>query len=88
MKRFFALLLAACLLPRAAYLVPLTQFASLLGYYAYFYMRYLFPMRYGFFCLLITLFVTAWHCFTPLFSTRDQKELPYETPKETTETDY
>ena len=74
-------LLAACLLPRAAYLVPLTQFASLLGYHAYFYMRYLYPMRYGFCCLLITLLVAAWHCFTPLFQPHDPKELPYETPE-------
>ncbi len=72
---------AVCLLPRAAYLVPLTQFASLLGYHAYFYMRYLYPMRYGFFCLLITLFAAARHCLAPLFSTPEVKELPYETPE-------
>ena len=41
-------LCAACLVPETAAAVLLSQFASLLGYHAYFYMRFLLPMRLGF----------------------------------------
>ena len=47
-------LCVSCLLPAASPTVLLSQFASLLGYHAYFFMRYLLPMRYGFFGLVIT----------------------------------
>ncbi len=47
-------LCTACLLPAAAPTVLLSQFASLLGYHAYFFMRYLLPMRYGFVGLVLT----------------------------------
>lgn len=72
-------LLCVCVLPSSVFLVPLTQFASLLGYHAYFYMRYLYPMRYGFWCLVITAAVAAWHCFDPFFSTSACKEPSHET---------
>jgi len=42
----------ACLYPAAVPLVFLSQFASLLGYHAYFYLCYLLPMRYGFYGLV------------------------------------
>lgn len=38
---------------------PLTQFASLLGYHAYIYMRFLLPMRYGSWSLIAVLALTA-----------------------------
>ncbi len=46
-------LCVSCLLPAAAPTVLLSQFASLLGYHAYFYLRYLLPMRLGFAALVI-----------------------------------
>ncbi len=51
-------LCAACLVPESAVTVLLSQFASLLGYYAYFYMKYLLPMRLGF-CGLVIVFAAA-----------------------------
>ena len=57
----------ACLVPRFAPAVPLSQFASLLGYHAYFYLRYFLPMRLGF-CALCLVFLTALAlCFRELF---------------------
>lgn len=38
---------------------PLTQFASLLGYHAYIYMRFFLPMRYGSWSLVAVLVLTA-----------------------------
>lgn len=38
---------------------PLTQFASLLGYHAYIYMRFFLPMRYGSWSLIAVLVLTA-----------------------------
>lgn len=45
----------AAVFPAFIHTVPLTSFASLLGYHAYLKMRYLLPMRYGFTALLIVL---------------------------------
>jgi len=44
----------SCLLPFCFPTVCCSQFASLLGYYAYFFMRYLLPMRLGFLVLVVT----------------------------------
>ena len=52
-------LCVSCLLPAAAPAVLLSQFASLLGYHAYFYLRYLLPMRYGFFGLVLVALLAA-----------------------------
>ncbi len=57
----------SCLLPAAAPTVLLSQFASLLGYHAYYYLRYLLPMRYGFFGLVLTALVTAFLLVCELF---------------------
>lgn len=54
-------LVCACLQPwRLGLAAPLCQFASLLGYHAYFFRRFLLPMRYGFLALLMVLLLTAW----------------------------
>lgn len=45
----------AVIFPVFTYTVPLCSFASLLGYHAYLKMRYLLPMSWGFFCLLLAL---------------------------------
>jgi Gpi18-like mannosyltransferase len=47
------ILAAACLVPVCSPLVLFSQFASLLGYHAYFFLRYLLPMRYGFALLAV-----------------------------------
>lgn len=52
-------LVVACVFPPAAITVLFSQFASLLGYHAYFYMRYLYPMRVGFYVLFIALLGAA-----------------------------
>ena len=52
-------LVAACVFPPVSITVLFSQFASLLGYHAYFYMRYLYPMRVGFYVLFITLLAAA-----------------------------
>lgn len=61
-------LCVSCLLPAAAPTVLLSQFASLLGYHAYFYLRYLLPMRYGFFGLALTALLAAFLLLGELFS--------------------
>jgi Gpi18-like mannosyltransferase len=61
-------LCVSCLLPAAAPTVLLSQFASLLGYHAYFYMRYLLPMRFGFFGLVLTALLAACLFLDALFS--------------------
>ena len=66
-------LCVSCLLPAAAPTVLLSQFASLLGYHAYFYMRYLLPMRFGFFGLTLTALLAAFLLLDALFS---QKSAP------------
>ena len=67
-------LAVACLLPAAAPTVLLSQFASLLGYYAYFYLRYLLPMRYGFYGLVLTALLTAFLLADSLFSPKAEAE--------------
>jgi len=64
-------LVLACLLPWLTPAVLLSQFASLLGYHAYFFMRYLLPMKLGFYglaavcvCVLL-LFLTSLAGFCP-----------------------
>jgi hypothetical protein len=52
-------LCVSCLLPVAAPAVLLSQFASLLGYHAYYYLRYLLPMRLGFYGLVLTALAAA-----------------------------
>ena len=58
----------SCLLLPAAPTVPLSQFASLLGYHAYFFRRYLLPMRYGFYGLALTVLLAAFLLVGELFS--------------------
>lgn len=48
-------LAAAFCKPKLSVTVPLVSFASLLGYHAYLRMRYLLPMKWGFFALLLVL---------------------------------
>ncbi len=52
-------LAAAVVCPLFAPAAALVQFGSLLGYYAYFNMRYLLPMRYGFAALLPALLLSG-----------------------------
>ena len=52
----------ACLIPWTAPLVFCSQFASLLGYHAYFYLRYYLPMRYGFWALVAVILCAAGLC--------------------------
>ncbi len=66
----------ACLLPAAAPTVLLSQFASLLGYHAYFYLRYLLPMRYGFFGLTLTALLALFLLLSELFSMNGNAEAP------------
>jgi hypothetical protein len=53
-----ALAVAFCV-PKLAVVVPLTSFASLLGYHAYLKMRYLLQMKWGFFALFIALLLLS-----------------------------
>ncbi len=63
-----ALALAAAFIEPACLLLPLfSQFASLLGYHAYFYMRYLLPMRCGFALLVILALTAAFFAAAALF---------------------
>ena len=52
-------LAVACVVPWTAPMVLCSQFASLLGYHAYFYLRYYLPMRYGFWALTAVMVCTA-----------------------------
>ncbi len=52
----------ACVVPRTAPLVLCSQFASLLGYHAYFYLRYYLPMKYGFMALVPVMLCAAVLC--------------------------
>ncbi len=60
-------LCAAFLIPWMAAGVLLCQFASLLGYHAYFYLRYLLPMRLGFLALCIVFAAVLFLCLRELF---------------------
>ena len=74
-------LVFACMFPPASITVLFSQFASLLGYHAYFYMRYLYPMRAGFYVLALTLLgamtVTCLSLFMPEVL---ERYLPFEDP--------
>ena len=52
-------LVLAFAVPWVLPVAPLTQFASLLGYHAYIYMRFLLQMRYGSWALIVVLALTA-----------------------------
>ena len=67
------ILAAAFLVPVTSPLVLFSQFASLLGYHAYFFMRYLLPMRWGFAALLVLTITTAYLCAGELFK-KDEKK--------------
>lgn len=71
-------LAVAALVPTAAPTVLLSQFASLLGYHAYFYLRYLLQMRCGFVALVPVLGAAAYLCVRELAS-----PLPPAPPAET-----
>lgn len=63
-ERYFYLcdvltLVCACMFPPLSITVLFSQFASLIGYHAYFYMRYLYPMRIGFYVLAVTLLASV-----------------------------
>ena len=55
-------LIVAFVVPWTAPFVLFSQFASLLGYYAYFYRVYLLPMRYGFWVLVPVVLCSAVLC--------------------------
>ena len=61
-------LCTACLIPAAAPAVLLSQLASLLGYHAYFFRRYLLPMRFGFYGLVLTALLAAFLFLDALFA--------------------
>ena len=65
----------ACVVPWTAPLVLCSQFASLLGYHAYFYLRYLLPMRYGFWALVPVLVCSAGLCAYTLWR-REKESVP------------
>lgn len=72
-------LVLAFAIPWVLPVAPLTQFASLLGYHAYIYMRFLLPMRYGSWSLIAVLALTAaafarelYHC-----GASTPKRIPY-----------
>ncbi len=69
-------LCVSCLLPAAAPTVLLSQFASLLGYHAYFYLRYLLPMRFGFYGLVLTALLAAFLLLDALFSPKPDRPDP------------
>ena len=60
-------LAAACIIPWTAPLVLCSQFASLLGYHAYFFMRYYLPMKYGFMALIPVVICAAAFCASRLW---------------------
>lgn len=66
-------LAAAFVFPWTAPFVLFSQFASLLGYYAYFYRVYLLPMRYGFWVLVPVALCSAALCCLQLWR-REQPE--------------
>ena len=68
-------LAAAFVVPWTAPFVLFSQFASLLGYYAYFYRIYLLPMRYGFWVLVPVALCSALLCCLRLWE-RDTDPLP------------
>ncbi len=68
-------LCVSCLLPVAAPAVLLSQFASLLGYHAYYYLRYLLPMRLGFYGLVLTALAAG---FLLLFELVPPQKAPIE----------
>ncbi len=67
------ILASAFLVPPISPLVLFSQFASLLGYHAYFFMRYLLPMRWGFGALLVLTITAAYLCAGELFR-KDSKK--------------
>ncbi len=70
----------ACVYPWSAPLVLCTQFASLLGYYAYFRRVYLLPMHYGFWALVPLMLTALILCFARLFPPRPAPEVPSDPP--------
>lgn len=74
-ERYFYLcsalaLVWACVLPSFALAVSSCEFASLLGYYAYFNMRYLLPMRLGFAAAALTALAALYFTGAELFMPR------------------
>ena len=69
-------LCVGCLVPETAFTVLLSQFASLLGYHAYFYLRFLLPMRLGFCGLVLVLITACVLCLNALFSRRKPAAKP------------
>lgn len=65
-------LAAACVLPCSAFMVPFSQFASLLGYYAYFRHRYLYPMRFGFYAMAVIFLLALILMLLSLFRSKGQ----------------
>ena len=70
----------ACVVPWTAPLVLCSQFASLLGYHAYFYLRYLLPMKYGFMALVPVVVCAAALCASRLWR---KERIPEERIRET-----
>ena len=70
----------ACVVPWTAPLVLCSQFASLLGYHAYFYLRYLLPMKYGFMALVPVVVCAAALCASRLWR---KERIPEEMIRET-----
>ncbi len=67
-------LAAASVIPWTAPLVLCSQFASLLGYHAYFYLRYYLPMKYGFLALVPVMVCAAALCCTRLWRKEELRE--------------
>ena len=67
-------LCVACLAPGVSLSVPLSQFGSLLGYYAYFYLRYLLPMRLGFCGMLIVFAAACFLCLRELLALKHAEQ--------------
>lgn len=70
----------ACRIPALSPTVLLSQFASLLGYHAYFFMRYLLPMRNGLAALCLVLVSVLVLLLRELFSPPERAAPPRETP--------
>ena len=75
-----ALAVAFCV-PKLAAAVPLTSFASLLGYHAYLRMRYLLPMKYGFFALFVALVMLIAYFFVRVWRKNERKIEAAEAPE-------
>ena len=74
-------LAVACVVPLTAPLVLFSQFASLLGYHAYFFMRYYLPMKYGFMALVPVVVCAAALTAAQLWPpARQEAEPPESTP--------